>query len=189
MTSRWHRLPNALSLLRIALAAALLPAALLHRRGLFLVLLAGALLTDALDGFLARHFGVTSDLGRLLDSLGDYVLVLTLIPGLVMLWPALMRREAAWLALAAAAYFAPVAWSLLRYRRIPGFHTWASKALAVAMSLALPVTLLGGSAVPLRILCALQLLAGAEEIAILRRLPGYSGPMPSYRHARRTVPQ
>lgn len=184
---RYCWLPNALSTLRIGLAAALLPVALVHQRPLFLLLLTLAFLTDALDGFLARWLGVTSDLGRRLDSWGDHVLVLALLPGLFLLWPAFLRREAIWLALAVCAYFGPVAWSLVRWRRIPGLHTWASKALAVAGAAALLLALAGGTPVPFRVACALQVAAALEELAILRLLPGYSGSMPSYAHARRLV--
>lgn len=185
MGAGWAAVPNALSLLRIGLAAGLLPAALLDRRDAFWACLVAALLTDALDGFLARRLHASSDLGRRLDSLGDYVLLLALVPALVLLWPALMRREAAWFAVGVAAYFAPTAWSLLRWRRMPGLHTWASKALAVLMAMALPWMLLGGPALPVRLCCALQVAAAVEEFAILHLLPGYSGGMPSLVHARR----
>lgn len=182
--------PNALSLLRIALAAGLLPAALLGRRDLFWAGLVAALLSDALDGFVARRLHASSDLGRRLDSIGDYVLLLALLPALVLLWPALMRREAGWFAVAVAAYFAPTAWSLLRWRRLPGLHTWASKALAVFMAAALPWMLLGGPALPVRAGCLLQVLVAVEEFAILALLPGFSGGMPTVVHAwrRRAAP-
>lgn len=182
--------PNALSLLRIGLAAALLPVAWLGRRDLFWACLAGGLLSDALDGFVARRLHASSDLGRRLDSIGDYVLLLALLPALGLLWPALMRREAPWFAVAVAAYFAPTAWSLLRWRRMPGLHTWASKALAVLMAGALPWMLLDGPALPVRACCALQVVVAVEEFAILALLPGYSGSMPSVVHAwrRRAAP-
>jgi CDP-diacylglycerol--glycerol-3-phosphate 3-phosphatidyltransferase len=153
----------------------LVPAALLTRRSVFVALLLAAYVTDAADGFLARRLGVSSDLGRLLDSLGDYVLVLTLLPGLFFLWPALMRAEAWWIALAVVTYFAPTVWSLIRWRTVPGLHTWASKGLAIAMSVALPLALLGGPVWPFRLACGLQLLVAAEEFAILQRMPGHSG--------------
>ena len=173
--SRVRLLPNSLSVLRIACALALVPAMLAGQRPVFVALLLLAFLTDAADGFIARRLGATTDLGRLLDSLGDYVLVVTLLPGLFVLWPALMRAEAWWIALAVSSYFAPTAWSLIRWRTVPGLHTWASKGLAVAMSIALPLALLGGPVWPFRLVCALQLLAAAEEFAILRRMPGHSG--------------
>ncbi len=182
----WHRLPNALSVLRIGLAGALLPAMVLGNRGLFLTLLILALLTDAADGFLARQLDATSELGRRLDSLGDYVLVMALLPGLAVLWPALMRHEAPWIALAAVAYFAPIIWALLRWQIVPSLHTWGSKVLAVAISGALTLALLDGPVLPLRIICALQLLVAVEEIVILQRMPGHSGHVPTAWHAERS---
>lgn len=184
MHPSWRRLPNALSILRIGLACALWLAMVLGSRPLFLALLILAFLTDAADGFLARRLDATSEMGRRLDSLGDYVLVLTLLPGLAVLWPALMRREAPWIALAAVAYFAPTVWSLLRWRLVPGLHTSGSKALAVAMSVALPLALLNGPVLPLRIICALQLLVAAEEVVILQRMAGHSGHVPTVWHVR-----
>lgn len=183
MTPGRAAIPNGLSLLRIGLAAGLLPAALAGRRDLFWAGLVAGLLTDALDGFVARRLHASSDLGRRFDSIGDYVLLLALLPALVLLWPDLMRREAAWFAVAVAAYFAPTAWSLLRWGRMPGLHTWASKGLAILMAVALPWMLLGGPALPLRAGCALQVAVALEEFAILALLPGFSGSMPSVVHA------
>ncbi|HET7603338.1 MAG TPA: CDP-alcohol phosphatidyltransferase family protein [Gemmatimonadales bacterium] len=171
----WSQVPNSLSVLRIVLALALVPATLLGERSPFVALLLLAFVTDAADGFLARQLGAMSERGRQLDSLGDYVLVLTLLPGLFVLWPALMRAEAPWITLAVCAYFGPTIWSLARWRTVPGLHTWASKGLAVAMSAALPLALLGGPVWPLRVCCALQLLVAVEEVAILLRMPGHSG--------------
>ncbi|HET8634669.1 MAG TPA: CDP-alcohol phosphatidyltransferase family protein [Gemmatimonadales bacterium] len=122
----WHHVPNAMSVLRIVLAVALVPAMLLGQRALFVAVLLLAFVTDAADGFLARWLNATSDRGHQLDSLGDYVLVLSLVPGLIVLWPALLRSEALWIAPAACAYFAPTVWSLIRWRTVPGLHTWAS---------------------------------------------------------------
>ena len=167
------------------LAIALVPAAATHRATAFWILLGASLASDGLDGLLARRWRTTSDLGRRLDSAGDYVLVLAVVPSLILLWPAVVRRELGWVVLAVVAYFLPTLWSLLRWRTVPGLHTRASKAAAVAMAVALPLMLLGGSPVPFRILAALQVLVAAEELAILHWLPGHSGEVPSLAHARR----
>jgi cardiolipin synthase len=70
-----RQLPNLISCLRIALVA---PMVLLLLRGdfeaaLWIGVAAGA--SDALDGFLARHFGWRSRLGSLLDPLADKLLL------------------------------------------------------------------------------------------------------------------
>lgn len=178
-------IPNTLSWLRIILAASLLPVALTGHPHLFLGVLGCAFVSDAMDGFLARRLEASTELGRRLDSWGDYVLVATVLPGLVILWPDVMRREALWFFVAIVAYFLPMAWSLIRWHALPGFHTWAAKALAVAMAIALPVMLLGGPPQPVRVICALQVIAALEEFAIIRLLPGWSGSIPTLIHARR----
>jgi cardiolipin synthase len=75
--SPWRYLPNAISLVRIALV---LPVglAIATRRfdtALWLAVVAGV--SDALDGWLARRFNWRSRLGGMLDPLADKLLLLT----------------------------------------------------------------------------------------------------------------
>lgn len=75
-------LPNALTVLRILLAA---PVGLLVARGdlrAALPLLAAAALTDAADGFLARRWQATSAIGAYLDPVADKLLAATVFAGL-----------------------------------------------------------------------------------------------------------
>lgn len=69
------QLPNALTLLRIALVAPLVWALLLRDwpLALLLVLVAGA--SDALDGLIAKRFGWESRLGALLDPVADKLML------------------------------------------------------------------------------------------------------------------
>ncbi len=99
------RLPNALSALRMLLAPASLVAALAGSRPWFAGLLAAGLLTDALDGYLARRLKAESDFGRKLDSVADYVTMLIGIAGIALLWPDIMRRELPWVFAALAAFY------------------------------------------------------------------------------------
>lgn len=76
----WIRpVPNALTFLRLALAAALpfLPPPLL------LPAIATAAATDVLDGSIARRFHATSDLGRLLDGIADKAFAASVVVTLV----------------------------------------------------------------------------------------------------------
>jgi cardiolipin synthase len=85
----WLTIPNALTMARLV---AIIPFAILAMRGrdraaLVLFIIAG--LTDTLDGTIARHFGQTSKIGRLLDPLADklftgaaYVVLSMFRPGL-----------------------------------------------------------------------------------------------------------
>ena len=68
------RIPNLLSMSRIVLCLPLLLVDAMTMPFWILYLIAG--LTDMLDGFLARRWGVESKFGARLDSLADFVLVI-----------------------------------------------------------------------------------------------------------------
>ena len=73
MSLRW--LPNAISLLRIALIAPILILMIRNQYGLALVLFWIAGFSDGLDGYLAVRFNWHSRIGALLDPIADKLLV------------------------------------------------------------------------------------------------------------------
>jgi cardiolipin synthase len=73
MTLRW--LPNAVSLLRIALVVPILLLILDGRFGIALVLFLIAGFSDGVDGYLAKRFDWHTRLGALLDPVADKLLV------------------------------------------------------------------------------------------------------------------
>jgi cardiolipin synthase len=84
-------LPNLLCVLRMLLVYPVAAAILESRYELVLWLFAIAAFTDGLDGFLAKRFGWSSELGKHLDPAADKVLLVTVfvclsIPGLVPWW-------------------------------------------------------------------------------------------------------
>lgn len=77
-----NRLPNALSLSRVVMAIAVLALSLVPTTVTYVVSISVvglALLSDALDGYLARRWNVQSDLGYVLDTMGDRAMHLALI--------------------------------------------------------------------------------------------------------------
>lgn len=88
MASRWGWVPHALSFLRVVLVAAIYVAAWQRDAPLFAVLVLGAVLTDVLDGPLARHLGTASRLGANVDSAADLLFYLSLP-----VWTFLFRPE------------------------------------------------------------------------------------------------
>lgn len=72
-----RHLPNAITLLRIALVVPIALAIVDGRHQLALVLAVTAGASDALDGFLARRFGWQSALGAWLDPAADKLLMTT----------------------------------------------------------------------------------------------------------------
>ena len=143
------------------------------------------LVSDALDGWLARRLEVTSELGRRLDSVGDYATVLALPLATWWLWPEVVKAEAAWLAVAFAAFFAHTVYAFIRFRIVPAYHTWAAKGVAVLLSIGFVLRFGWGLRWPLHVAVLIQVLVAVEEFAIGRTLPGWSGSVRSYWDARR----
>jgi len=78
----YARLPNWLSLFRIALmppVVALILVASPHARVGAAVLFLVACITDVLDGWIARRYGITTALGQYLDPLADKLLVVAVL--------------------------------------------------------------------------------------------------------------
>ncbi|MGE5552284.1 MAG: CDP-alcohol phosphatidyltransferase family protein [Bacteroidota bacterium] len=85
-------LANALSILRLVLAPGVVYAILTGQDLVVLALLAGAAVTDVLDGWVARSTGKVSRLGIVLDPIADKMVI-----GAALLGSALIGRLPAWL--------------------------------------------------------------------------------------------
>lgn len=96
MSLRW--LPNGLCVLRMLLAPLLSLLLVQERYGETLAVFFFAAVTDALDGFLAKRFNWTSELGKVLDPLADKILLVT-----VFITLAVLARIPFWLMLLAVA--------------------------------------------------------------------------------------
>lgn len=175
--------PNLISATRLALMPAVLGAAVVRERELFVGLIAFSLLTDAVDGYLARRLGAESEFGRKLDSAADYVTLFTGTTGIALLWPEVVRRELPWILTGVAAFLAVIVLGLVRLGRAPCYHTWASKTGAVLCPLTLIPLLNGGPAWPFHAVILFLILTGLEEVAILLVLPRHVGEMPTLWHA------
>ncbi len=72
-----RHIPNLICLLRILLVAPLIAAMLAGEHVLILVLFSIAAISDGLDGYLAKRFNWTSELGRFLDPMADKLLLIS----------------------------------------------------------------------------------------------------------------
>jgi len=179
---RW---PNFITATRIALAPAVLTLAIAGSREGFVVFLVVALLSDALDGFLARRFNAFSELGRKLDSAADYLTMITGVAGIALLWPEVVRREQAWIITGLVAFFFVIVYGFVRLGHAPCYHTWASKIGAVICPLSLIPLLNEWSAVPFHAAMVWLVVTGIEEVSIALVVPKHVGEMPSIWHALR----
>jgi cardiolipin synthase (CMP-forming) len=121
-----RHIPNALCVFRMLLVA---PVAWLLSLGLYwetLWVFALAAVTDGLDGFLAKRFGWTSELGKILDPLADKILLVSTFIAL-----ALLGLVPVWLAATAVLRDFTITAGALAYNAWYGYPngrpTWISK--------------------------------------------------------------
>jgi CDP-diacylglycerol--glycerol-3-phosphate 3-phosphatidyltransferase len=170
--SAWRHVPNTLSVLRIACAPALLVLALLGAERAFTWILVPALLTDAVDGWIARGLHLESRLGARLDSIGDSLLWYSALAGIVLLHPEVVTANVVPIAAVVACWIAESALAWLRYRRLSSFHTYASKVAGVLLSLYVgTLFVLGHQAWLLYVAAGASVLASLEEMLLLRWCP------------------
>ena len=117
-------IPNIISALRIALCIPMFFAEAMSPLFVGCYLLAG--ISDMLDGFLARKLGVTSEFGARLDSVADFVFVIT---AFAKLFPLLNFPIWIWLIITMIAVIKIVSLivSKLRNRKVLFLHTEANK--------------------------------------------------------------
>jgi len=182
-------IPNLLSSFRLIVAPILLFIARQNRPNLFLALLAASLMTDAIDGFIARRYKVTSKTGARLDSWGDFVTFITIAISAWWLWPGILYREMFFVVTGIMSFLLPVAAGLVKFRRLPSYHTWAAKIQAVFMSSA--IFILFGLEItwPFRYAVLLQVLVSIEEIIITLFLKEQVCNIPSLWHLRQSLPR
>jgi cardiolipin synthase len=110
-----RHLPNLICLLRIALVWPLVVSLLAADYHTTLWVFLAAAFSDGLDGFLAKRFGWTSDLGRVLDPIADKLLLVSLF--LLATWLGLIPR---WLTIMAVARDVMIATGALTFMAVWG---------------------------------------------------------------------
>jgi CDP-diacylglycerol--glycerol-3-phosphate 3-phosphatidyltransferase len=169
----WLRpVPNVLSGARALSVPVLLVLAVLEREWAFTWVLIPALLSDIVDGLVARVFSLQSRLGAILDSVADSLLMLVSVYGIWVFHPEVIR-EHAWLCGAAVGlWLLEDAVALLRYRRLSSFHTYASKVVANLLGLFIGwLFLFGFEPWLLYVAAGASIVASLEELALLALLP------------------
>jgi CDP-diacylglycerol--glycerol-3-phosphate 3-phosphatidyltransferase len=136
-----YNIPNILSLFRIIAAPFLLLTGWFGMPTLFYILFGLMLLSDALDGIIARMLDQTSELGARLDSYGDILTYLSTPLAVWWLWPDIVKEELYYIIAAIVIYILPAIFSLLKFGKLASYHTWITKISAVLMSAGVVVLL------------------------------------------------
>lgn len=131
----WRYIPNGISLARIGAALVLLTATLEQNRRFFQWLLVACILSDILDGWIARTFDWTSRLGAILDSTGDILVQLVAIGGLWMFYRETVVAHLVPVLIVVSLYLAEAVIAIFRYGRISSFHTFLVRLAATALGI------------------------------------------------------
>lgn len=169
----WLRhVPNVLSAARALAVPVLLVLALQDRRAAFAAVLIPALLSDILDGLIARLFHLESRLGAILDSIADSLLLFVSVYGIWVFHPDVIREHAWLCGIAVGLWALEDLLALLRYRRLSSFHTYLSKVVANLLGLFIGWLFLFGFEPWLLYLAgSMSIVASLEELALLAALP------------------
>ena len=175
--------PNVLSIFRLASSPILLVLGWHGATSLFLTLFAVGLLTDVLDGWLARRWKQESDFGATLDQWADFALWVCLPFGAWWLWPDTLHREGPYVILAIVCLLLPTAIAYGKYGEVPGYHTWSAKLSSVLMGLAVPLLLLFDVSWPFRLAALFQVVCAIDELGITYLFSECRHDVPSVFHA------
>ncbi len=175
--------PNALSAFRIACVPLLLWIAWRGNVGAFVAVFALGLVTDVLDGIVARRFGLATEFGARLDQWGDFALWLSLPLAAWWLWPEILLREWPYIATALVCMVAPTGLAFAKYREVPGYHTWSVKLGSVLMAVSIPLLLLFDVAWPFRLAALWQVVCAIDELGITLLFAECRHDVPSLAHA------
>jgi CDP-diacylglycerol--glycerol-3-phosphate 3-phosphatidyltransferase len=167
-----RHLPNIVSAARIAAAPMLVYFALRGNAAAFTWILVPALLSDIVDGVLARALQLQSPLGALLDSIGDALLLFTSIYGIWVFHADVITAHQAWCYTMVGAWLTEAAVAWARYGRLSSFHTYLSKIAGYLLGLFVGVLFVFGF-YPwlLYVAVATSVLGNLEELILLRLLP------------------
>jgi phosphatidylglycerophosphate synthase len=166
MLSASH-IPNIISGLRILSAPFLFALVYFGEREVFAWLLAAALISDIVDGVIARSFGFASELGAHLDSVGDILVFVAAAYGIVCFHPEVVSANRF------AFVFVTVLWlgtnltGLWRYGRLASFHTYLSRIAAYGVGGFLGVLFLWGLNIWLFWIAFFLITASTVEVLVL----------------------
>jgi cardiolipin synthase len=149
----------------------------------FLACLVVALVSDIVDGQLARRLNLASELGVRLDSRADLFTYCSVPLATYWLRPDLVSTLRVPFIAAVASYAIPVIIGFLKFRSLTSYHTLMAGVAAYLLGASVIVLFTRGPMFPFRIAVCVLVLAELEEIAITLVLPGARANVRSLRKA------
>lgn len=162
---------NLITACRIALAPTLLLLAWQHREHPFLACLIASLVSDIVDGQIARRLNLTSELGTRLDSWADLLTYASVPVAAWWLRPDLVISERTAFFVAVGSYALPIVVGFVKFRNLTTYHTFMARVSAYLLGAATVVMFAHGPTLPFRLSVCVLVIAEIEEICITLVLP------------------
>lgn len=157
---------NVLTWTRLALILPITIAAYFDAQWFVLVLFIVAMLTDFLDGKVARWTGTASPKGAVFDSNVDLAFLVATVAWLWMLVPSLVAKYWVWACIFFASEFTAQLIVRRKLRVTSGLHLYSGKAAAVSLFVLFPATIIWGEFPALiYTVIAIGMIACVEAIA------------------------
>lgn len=126
-------LPNQITMLRILCVPLLWFLAMTNQRAYFFSLFAFVGLTDFLDGFIARHFKQISELGAKLDSIADFLVVISGFFWAKYLLPEFFANYQFIIVGVFAFYLLAQVYGLIKFKTIAAYHLYTEKVATICI--------------------------------------------------------
>ena len=166
----WN-LPNILSLYRIAAAPLLLYFCIFGKVDLFTLFLLASLISDILDGLIARIFNMKTEIGSFLDSCADMATLAVTVIGIFVFQKPFLHDHWAPMVAILGAYLSEVVVALFRYGKITSFHTLLNRINAYGQGVfVISLFIFGYKSWIFYPVIALSLTAYVEEIVMVALL-------------------
>lgn len=168
----WATVPNALSFYRILAFPVLIYTLIKSKESLFVILIVINLITDILDGVIARVFNQATEIGARLDSIADYGTYIAAIWGIFLFKWEVLEPHAVSFFIFLGMFFMTIIVALLKFKRMPSLHLYSFKIGGYIQGFFFGITFLFDFYLPLYYAMIIwSLLAFTEHIAVQLILP------------------
>jgi cardiolipin synthase (CMP-forming) len=118
--------PNLLSLYRLLVFPVILFMAITNREHWFVILICISLVSDILDGNIARIFNLQTNFGAALDNLADILTIAVALYGMFVFKWTELEPHAWFLYIFLGIFLISYIISFIRFQKIPGLHLYSS---------------------------------------------------------------
>lgn len=177
--------PNRITVTRVVLAPLMTVLGLFGQHQMFLILFAVLLLSDYLDGLLARHLHQQSEFGSRLDTVGDVLMAFSAIIGGWLLWPEAFEANASLFAIVALLLVIDGLAAYLKYHRLPSYHTWSAKISTTFLGVGAWLFFAGITPLVFKLAIGLLAVSAVENLTITLLLAQWRSDVPTVLHAHR----